>query len=293
MRLDPDIAIQHLCGEQWVRLLGLFEPLPGDGPARPWIIRLHHNEQILKLWHRDLGGLEVNSHAALPIEELSKRYGNARVIEAELEALQELTSQWQTSLPSHPDVLADLLALAQIGRAHPGLQIYPPLRGIGLGAWLSRLAPPLLWPQDHCVVFLITREGQIWTSVILRRGARGLDLWTSSEAFFEELQREAPHDPSAIARLCELTRSCYGPVHGAFSAEWSAWWTLRASPRNATLRSLEDHGQIARPYWPLTWRGLLWGALRSGPALPLEDNASWQRRFATGSSVNAETPSRR
>ena len=111
MRIDPDIAIQHLCGEQWVRLLGLFEPLPEDGPSRPWIIRLRHEEQILKLWHRDLGGLEIKAHAAIPIDELSKKFENARVFDAELDALQELTSQWQTALPSHPDVLADLLAL--------------------------------------------------------------------------------------------------------------------------------------------------------------------------------------
>lgn len=260
MKLAPDIDIRHLSGPEWCHLLTSFNPPPRPGFPREesdFILRVLCEEKVVKLWHNQRGRLDPEkSWATQTSKELSQHFDGARVMSLTTDALTQLTNLWQRQLDPRGDFLDQILGLISLVGQTPGLDIHPPPPWLSVPSFLRSTVLNMLFPKNRCFVFLVTKEGQVWTSLILRHGADGLDLMTGSEAFFDQRPQEV--GPSWIHPLCRLVEEHYGPIHGAMAFDWAAYWNFRRQPTREALANLKKQGDIVMPHWPFSWNVLHW-----------------------------------
>jgi hypothetical protein len=260
MKLAPDIDIRHLSGPQWSNLLTLFAPTPrikrGDSD-RAFVLRVTHGGAVVKLWHSTLGRLATSECTGREtVEVLSERFEGARVLSTTTDALTTLASRWQKQIDYSVDFFDQIFSLISMFPQTQGLTVYPSPGWLSLPGFLRSTLLNVFLPKNRCLVFLITHNGQVWTSVIARHGPKGLDVLVSSEAFFDNIPENV--EPSWIAELCRGVQDQYGEIHGAVAMDWTAFWNLRRQPTRALLNELEKQQLIVKAHWPMSWNFGLW-----------------------------------
>ncbi|MDF1662941.1 MAG: hypothetical protein P1V97_14290 [Planctomycetota bacterium] len=260
MKLAPDIEIRHLSGPEWCNLLKAFGPPPRPGFERKksdLILRVLCEERVVKFWHSKRGRLSPDDcRSDEATKTISERYDDARVVSLTTDTLTKLTSTWQFELNVDGDFLDQIMGLVSLIGRPAGLDIYPPPPWLGMPSFLRGALLNVLFPKNRCFVFLVTKDGKVWTSVIARHGARGLDLFTGSEAFYETRPTEL--GPAWIDDLCSLVSKEYGPVHAAVSFDWRAFWNFRRNPTKEFFTKLRQRGEALAPVWPFAWTVLHW-----------------------------------
>lgn len=282
MKLAPDIDIRHLSGPEWCHLLQAFGPPPRPGFERKksdFVLRILCEETVVKLWHSRRGRLSPNDcRWDEETQSISVRYDGARVVSLTTDALTKLTSAWQFQLDPEGDFLDQIMVLVSLIGQPMGLDIYPSPPWLSVPSFLRSALLNVLFPRNRCFVFLITKDGAVWTSLILRHGAAGLDLFTGSEAFYDS--RPAVLGPKWIHELCERVSKKYGPIHAAVSFDWSAFWNFRRQPTKEFLTKMRRAGEVLTPLWPFAWNVLHWSVDRKHQKRLSKMSKGEQKRYS-------------
>jgi hypothetical protein len=260
MKLDPDIEIKHLSGPQWGHLLTLFGSIPQKkvkSVSRPLLLRVTFAGQVVKLWHSNRGRLNPEETSGTEsVKELSARFNDARVISLTTDALTQLAARWQKSVDFHTDFFDQIFGLIGLLPSSSGLDIHPAPKWFGLPSFLRSSIFGVFVPRNRCVVVLITKDEQVWTSIIIRHGENGLDLLTTSEFIFDATPKSI--GPAWVVPLSEAVEKKYGAVHGSIGLDWCAFWNGRRNPTREYFSQLEEEGRLVRKHFPLSWKLVLW-----------------------------------
>lgn len=264
LRVDPDIDIRYVSGEHWLNLLALTKAPPrreGERKPKDRILRVAHDGRLVKLWHSRLGRLPCDAqHADLELSELSKLYDNARIIALTPDGLQQLAERWQSVAEPEEDLVLHLMKILEAFEATPDVRIYPDRSAPKLPRSLRMGALDLILPEGRTVVALVTKDGELYTSLILRRGPRGIDLLTTDEVFTHaEMPRPARITPAWIAELSDRIGARYGKPFLAIGCEHRDFWNLRRDPSSLNVERSVRAGGLVLHAFPLRVRLAIWG----------------------------------
>lgn len=199
--LAPDVRFEGFTHDDWVRVLELFRPMrqksrPRD-PHRPQglVVAVHQKGRVLKLLHSKVGRLRLDDVAGdwpLSAEELARRHDASWALSLEYGALDAVMAEVGRRLHRTDDMTAQWLLLIdalqhQMELGH--LELWPqPLKGLPMptSAMVDRSLDMVCPPGKTMLIGLFERD-DLWTSIALRRGPRGIDLVLGPDDLRSEL----------------------------------------------------------------------------------------------------------
>ncbi|MGK3997800.1 hypothetical protein [Sorangium sp. So ce1024] len=229
--LSPDVRFEGFTATDWVRVLSLFRPRrPGSEerePGRPrgGVVAVHSAGRLRKLMHTDAGRLRVDdAQRGLPrsAEELAARHHASWAAVIEAGALETIVERFGARTRRGDDLLAQSLLLLQLAREelHAGrIDLWPArLRGVPMpSAGVVRGTQESLVGVGKTMVIGLFEGGELWTSIAMRRDARGLNLILGPDEVRKDMgllagdwRRDYRHLSRAIEeRAGELSLGCF------------------------------------------------------------------------------------
>ncbi|WP_437876695.1 hypothetical protein [Sorangium sp. So ce513] len=229
--LSPDVRFEGFTATDWVRVLSLFRPRrPGSEerePGRPrgGVVAVHSAGRLRKLMHTDAGRLRVDdAQRGMPrsAEELAARHHASWAAVIEAGALETIVERFGARTRRGDDLLAQSLLLLQLAREelHAGrIDLWPArLRGVPMpSAGVVRGTQESLVGVGKTMVIGLFEGGELWTSIAMRRDARGLNLILGPDEVRKDMgllagdwRRDYRHLSRAIEeRAGELSLGCF------------------------------------------------------------------------------------
>ncbi len=242
--LAPDVRFQGFTGRDWQRVVELFTPERKARTSREpergagGVFAVHARGKLRKLVHSRAGRLRLDDAARdwpLSAAELARRHDASWAIKLESGALEHVFEQLGARLEERHDLLAQSLTLIALVRdelTRGTIEVWPDrLRDVPLPtvAMVERTLDTVC-PVGNTMLLGLFEGDELWTSLALRRGARGFDLVLGPEAVRGELgllsgdfRRDHRHLARAVAHLAgPLSLGCY--------AEWHTFRALEVDP---------------------------------------------------------------
>ncbi|HEX4514585.1 MAG TPA: hypothetical protein VH054_13635, partial [Polyangiaceae bacterium] len=191
--LAPDIRLEGFTADDWMRLARVFKP---DGaPASVslgGIFVVHTGGVVRKMLHTRRGRLEREGEwAAWPEEPeaeraqrfaaLAEAHQASWVVAADVGALDDVMEQFGARAKRTDDIVAQALSIVGIVREL--------MNDNRIEGWPRRLknvpvptAPMVtraidsICREGHAIALGVFKDGDLWTSLVVRRGPRGFDM---------------------------------------------------------------------------------------------------------------------
>lgn len=236
--LEFDARFVGFSAEDWRRFLFLWrspETSAKDAEITPGgLVAIHNGERIVKLVSTRRGRLPLpqsSAHEKLPsAEELGRTNEVSWAVLAEQGSLEAVIERFGSELREHQAFNDQLLRLATIfrevslsaGRAGPKIQTWP--------AKLTALPVPkpvmvertldFLCLPEHAIGLGIFHEGELWTSIVLRRKNEGFDAIFGPDEIREhtgllsgEWRRDVQYYVNAMELRCApLSLGCFADL---------------------------------------------------------------------------------
>lgn len=188
--LSADVRLEGFTATDWTRVLSLFRPRRAAGEARDpdrprgGVVAVHAGGRLLKLVHTAVGRLrldEAQRDWPLPAEVLARRNHASWGASIEAGTLDAIMDRFAARARRGDDIAAQLISFSQIARdeLHAGrIDLWPRrLRGLPIpSTGMVRASLDTVCPVGRTLVVGLFEEGELWSSIALRRGMGGFDL---------------------------------------------------------------------------------------------------------------------
>jgi len=229
--LSADVRLEGFTTTDWTRVLSLFRPRRASGaprdPDRPrgGVVAVHAGQKVIKLVHTEVGRLRLDdAQRDFPIsaEELASRHHASWGASLEAGTLERIMDTFGARARRGDDITAQLISLFQIAREelHAGnLDVWPRrLSGMPIPSpGMVRGTLDTVCPVGRTLLVGLFEEGELWTSIALRRGHAGFDLVLGPDEVRGDMgllagdwQRDYRHLSRAIEdRVGPLSLGCF------------------------------------------------------------------------------------
>jgi hypothetical protein len=275
--LSADVRFEGFTATDWTRVLSLFRPrrLGGEqrDPSRPrgGVVAVHAGGALLKLVHTEVGRLRLDdAQRAFPCTAAELAHAHHASWSAILEfgTLEAIMDRFAERTRRGDDITAQTITLLQVAREEAlagRISIWPGrLRGVPIpSSVMVHGTLDTVCPVGRTMVLGLFEDGELWTSIALRRGPLGFDLVLGPDEVRTDMgllsgdwRRDYRHLARAVEdRANPIALGCYAEV--------------------ATLRRLEvdpNPGAWARA---AALRELIVAPLPATLAIPLGIDAGW------------------
>jgi hypothetical protein len=190
--LTRDVRFEGFTAGDWSRLLALFQStkrgaLRGVGgtdedESLGGVIAIHDGLKLRKLLHTRVGRLDLRDHPwPLSVKELADRHHASWGVALREGALEEVMERFGARATQDQDILMQGIIIGQILRdlaAEGAIETFPTkiralptsTHGVIFGTLRS------VCPENHVLLTGIFEEGELFTSLALRRQREGFDL---------------------------------------------------------------------------------------------------------------------
>ncbi|WP_437335229.1 hypothetical protein [Sorangium sp. So ce394] len=229
--LSPDVRFEGFTATDWVRVLSLFRPRRTgiderevDRP-RGGVVAVRAGGRLRKLVHTDAGRLRIDDAqraGRLSAEELAAGHHASWAAVIEAGALEAIVERFGARVRRGDDLVAQTLLLLQLAREEllaGRIDLWPArLRGVPMPSpGVVRGTLESLAGAGKTMVIGLFEGGELWTSVALRRDARGINLILGPDEVREDMgllagdwRRDYRHLSRAIEeRAGELSLGCF------------------------------------------------------------------------------------
>jgi hypothetical protein len=232
--LSADVRFEGFTATDWTRVLSLFRPrrLSSEerNPARPrgGVVAVHAGGKLLKLVHTEVGRLRLDDAQRsfpCPAEALAHAHHASWSAIFEAGTLDAIMDRFAARARRGDDIAAQTIVLLQIAREEAlagRIEIWPGrLRGVPIPSpAMVRGSLDSVCPVGRTVVIGLFQEGELWTSIALRRGAGGFNLVLGPDEVRSDMgllagdwRRDYRHLARAIEdRAGQLAFGCYAEV---------------------------------------------------------------------------------
>jgi hypothetical protein len=235
--LAPDIRLEGFTAEDWMRLARVFKP---DGaPASAslgGIFVVHTGGVVRKLLHTRRGRLEREGEwAAWPDEPeaeraarfaaLAEAHQASWVVAADVGALDEVMEQFGARAKRTDDIVAQALSIVGIVRElmnENRIEGWPRrLKNVPVPtAPMVTRAIDSICREGHAIALGVFKDGDLWTSLVVRRGPRGFDMIAGPDELRSAIgllsgdwRRDVRHVVSAVEdKYAPLALGCFGEL---------------------------------------------------------------------------------
>jgi hypothetical protein len=275
--LSADVRFEGFTATDWTRVLSLFRPrrLGGEhrDPARPrgGVVAVHAGGTLLKLVHTEVGRLRLDdAQRAFPCTAAELAHAHHASWSAILDfgTLETIMDHFAERTRRGDDITAQTITLLQVAREEAlagRIAIWPGrLRGVPIPSpVMVHGTIDTVCPVGRTMVVGLFEDGELWTSIALRRGPFGFDLVLGPDEVRSDMgllsgdwRRDYRHLARAVEdRANPIALGCYAEV--------------------ATLRRLEvdpNPGAWARA---AALRDVIVVPLPAPLAIPLGIDAGW------------------
>lgn len=229
--LSPDVRFEGFTATDWIRVLSLFRPRrtsiderEADRP-RGGVVAVRAGGRLRKLVHTDAGRLRIDDAqrtATLSAEELAAGHHASWAAVLEAGALEAIVERFGARVRRGDDLIAQTLLLLQLARDEllaGRIDLWPArLHGVPIPSpGVVRGTLESLVGVGKTMVIGLFEGGELWTSVALRRDARGISLILGPDEVREDMgllagdwRRDYRHLSRAIEeRAGELSLGCF------------------------------------------------------------------------------------
>ena len=272
--LTLDVRFEGWTATDWVRFLSLFRaPAPGgagtEAPPPGGILAIHEDGRLRKLLHTRAGRLDPRNHPwPMPPAELAERHGASWALLLRSGALETLMERFGARARQGDDVFLQALVLTQIARelmGEGGVEVWPPRSFLPPLATHSVVMRTLrtVCPSGKVVALGLFENGELWTSVVLRRRDDGIDLVLGPDELRPAMGLLAGDWRRDYRHLVDAIEASAGPLATGVFAERETFLELAAERQpGAWARAVAVRDVVVAP---------LGGAL----ALPLGVDAAY------------------
>jgi hypothetical protein len=186
-----DVRFEGFTATDWQRVLGLFRPRRAGAeerdPDRPrgGVVAVHGDGRLRKLVHTQVGRLRLDD--ALPDwpitpQELAARHRASWAVVLEMGALESIMERFGARARRGDDLTTQVLTFLSLARDEvvAGRLQHWPARLAGMpipGASMVRGTLDAICPPGRSMLLGLFEEGELWTSLALRRSQAGLFDW--------------------------------------------------------------------------------------------------------------------
>ena len=242
--LAPEVRFEGFTHQDWVRVLELFRPRRPEGrardPERPrgFVIAVHDGDELLKLLHSRVGRLRLDDLSPdwpVTAEELARRHHASGAVCLERDALENVMEELGMRLRREDDLTAQWLTLLSLVQAQLNagrIQMWPQrLRGMPLpGKPMIDRTLDLVCPRGKTMLIGLFDHDELWSSIALRRGARGIDLVLGPDALRGELGLLSGDFRRDHRHLVRAVSERAGPLSLGCFAEYRTFLDLEVDP---------------------------------------------------------------
>jgi len=275
--LSADVRFEGFTTTDWTRVLSLFRPrrLSSEqrDPTRPrgGVVAVHARGTLVKLVHTEAGRLRLDDAQRAfpcPAEALAHAHHASWCAILEAGTLESIMDRFAERTRRGDDVAAQAITIAQIAREEAlagRIEIWPGrLRGVPIPSpAMVRGSLDSVCPPGRTMVLGLFEEGELWTSIALRRGLAGFNLVLGPDEVRSDMgllagdwRRDYRHLSRVIEDRCgPLAFGCYAEV--------------------ATLRKLEVDPTAGAWARAAALRDLILSPLPAALAIPLGIDAGW------------------
>lgn len=263
--LAPDVRLEGFTAADWTRVLSLFQPRRAAGeardPARPrgGVVAVHAGGRLRKLVHTEVGRLRLDDAQRdwpIPAESLAERHHASWAIVLEAGTLEAIMESFGARARRGDDLTAQALQLFQLvheehlaGR----IEAWPRrLRGVPVPtAGMVRSTLDSVCTIGKTMVVGLFEGGELWTSIALRRGARGFNLILGPDEVREDMGLLAGDWRRDYRHLGRAIEHRAGPLSLGCFAEATTLRSLEVDPTpGAWARAVAVRDVILSPVPP-------------------------------------------
>jgi hypothetical protein len=229
--LSPDVRFEGFTATDWVRVLSLFRPQrPGsDGcdaeRPRGGVVAVQVGGRLKKLVHSEVGRLRLHDAQQgwpLSAEGLAVHHHASWAAVLEVGVLESIMERFGSRARRGDDLIAQTILLLQLAREEHlagRIDLWPTrLRGVPIPSpvVVRGTLDSLVAPGKTMIVGLF-ENGELWTSVALRRDGRGINLVLGPDEVRKDMgllagdwRRDYRHLSRAIEqRAGDLSLGCF------------------------------------------------------------------------------------
>ncbi len=275
--LSADVRFEGFTTTDWTRVLSLFRPRRRSSeqrdPARPrgGVVAVHARGTLLKLVHTEVGRLRLDDAQRAfpcPAEALAHAHHASWCAILEAGTLESIMDRFAERTRRGDDIAAQSLTVLHLAREEAlagRIEIWPGrLRGVPIPSpAMVRGSLDSVCPTGRTMVLGLFEEGELWTSIALRRGLGGFNLVLGPDEVRADMGLLAGDWRRDYRHLSRVIEDRSGPLAFGCYAEV------------ATLRKLEvdpTPGAWARA---AALRELILSPLPAPLAIPLGVDAGW------------------
>jgi hypothetical protein len=272
--LAPDVRFEGFTATDWIRVLSLFQPRPATGerrdPERPrgGVVAVHAGGRLRKLLHTHAGRLRIDGGAApgeggepragwpLSAERLAERHRASWAATLEAGTLEAIIERFGARVQRGDDLTAQTLLLVQLAREEylaGRIELWPfRLRGVPIPtAGMVRGTLDSVCGVGRTMVVGLFEAGELWTSIALRREARGFNLILGPDEVREDMGLLAGDWRRDYRHLARAIEQRAGPLSLGCFAEASRIRELEVDPTpGAWARAVAVRDVILSPVPP-------------------------------------------
>lgn len=261
--LAPDIRLEGFTAEDWTRLARVFKP-EGSRPSESLggIFVVHSGGVVRKMLHTRRGRLEragdwstwpeeVEAERAKRFAALAEAHQASWVVAAEVGALDEVMERFGARAKRADDIVAQALTIVGVVRElmnEGRIEGWPRrLKNVPVPtqAMVGR-ALDSICKEGHAIALGVFQDGDLWTSLVVRRGARGFDMIAGPDELRKaigllsgEWRRDVRHVVSAVEdKYAPLALGCFaelGTLHELQLSGSSGAWSRAVAVRDVVL----------------------------------------------------------
>lgn len=239
---SPHVRFEGFTTTDWLRVLSLFRPRPASresrDPDRPrgGIIAVHDRGRLVKILHTHTGRLSPrNIDWPQTAEELARHHRVAFTIVLERRALDRIMEGFAARTRPNDDLTVQsltIVALVQAELTQGTIAAWPlRLRGLPIPKpGMVRASFDAVCPVGKSMVVGLFEQGEIWTSIALKRSDDGITHILGPEEMRDEiglLSGDWRRDHRHLARAIE---SRVGPLAFGCFTEHATFRSLEVDP---------------------------------------------------------------
>lgn len=232
--LSADVRFEGFTATDWTRVLSLFRPRRAASeqrdPDRPrgGVMAVHAGGSLRKLVHTEVGRLRLDEAQRLfpcSAEALARAHHASWGLILEAGTLEAIMDRFAERSRRGDDVTAQTITLAQAAREEfiaRRVELWPfRMRGVPIPSpAVVRSSLDSVCPIGRTMVVGLFEQGELWTSIALRRGPGGVNLILGPDEVRGDMgllagdwRRDYRHLSRAIEDRCgPLALGCYAEV---------------------------------------------------------------------------------
>jgi len=251
--LTTDIRFEGWTTESWGRFLSLWKPRaePSREADRPrgGLFVVHDGQRIRKILHTKRGRIAPEETFPFDLGELTQRHHASFGVSIEMGALEDVMDDFGARLAREDDLVAQSLKLMAAFREvmqADRVQLWPRrLAGVPVPTeGMIFRALDALCSDGHVILVALFEDGELWTSICLRRRGAEFDVIAGPEDLKQAvglLSGDFRRDYVHLSRVCERM---YGPLSFGCFTDVDTFRKLQVDPepgawsRAAVVRDL-------------------------------------------------------